>query len=303
MTHTTSLPGGRCITEDLDHYSRSVGAYDNRSVTYEFQTSWLKRTFPEEIVNQLRHTFPRDKELRMLNIGSGSGEIDCTMLQHIRAKFESITNHVVEPSGEMLTEYKTRADKLAAKELTGVRHEWHQQTLDEYMKASSRADDKFHLISAMHSLYYAESQEVAIDYLYDQLAEGGLLVIMMQDNDCGYLKLLRRFPLHSGAVDVTEALPNIYKHLDSRRIAYHKQLLPATYDVTPCYQHTEEGAFIVDFLSHVMNFEKVAPTDLKNEFLDYVKSSECSTVKGEKVLLNSDEVYLLIQRGSAWWRQ
>ena len=71
---TTTIPGARCITEDSTHYFRSVGAYDNKVVTYTFNKVWLQQTFPEKIVARLRQKFPDAKELRMLSVGSGNGK-------------------------------------------------------------------------------------------------------------------------------------------------------------------------------------------------------------------------------------
>ncbi len=101
----------------------------------------------------------------------------------MRAKFESIDNHVVEPSGEMLAQYKSRVSDLETKkQLTDVSCTWNQQCLDEYMESAAGSDGgKFHLISAMHSLYYVENQGTSLKYLLDKLEYGGLLVIMMQD--------------------------------------------------------------------------------------------------------------------------
>ncbi|XP_072051766.1 histamine N-methyltransferase-like [Amphiura filiformis] len=295
---TTTIPGARCITDDNNHYFRSVTTYDNKVVEYTFSKVWLQKTFPETIVAKLRENFPDVKQLRMLNVGSGNGEIDCTMLKHIRAKFESIDNHVVEPSGDMLSEYKSRVNNFTTcNQLADVSCTWNQQGLDEYMTSPAGSESgKFHLISAMHSLYYVKNQGASIDYLHDKLAEGGLLIIMMQDENCGYLKIHRRYPLYNGANDLLAALPKILTHLKDRKIHYDQELLSASCDVTSCYQGTEEGSYIIDFLSHIMNFEKVAPSDLQKEFLEYVRSAECARVDGDKVFLNSDETALVIER-------
>ena len=114
-----------------------------------------------------------------------TGEIDCTMLKHLRAKFESVNNHVVEPSEDMVSEYKSRIQDLStSQQLTQVSCHWYQQGMDEFMESSAGLQDqKFHFISAMHSLYYVKSQAAAVDYLHEKLEEGGLLVIMMQDGE------------------------------------------------------------------------------------------------------------------------
>ncbi|XP_035672501.1 histamine N-methyltransferase B-like [Branchiostoma floridae] len=48
-------------------------------------------------------------DLRVLGIGSGSGEADSVILKKLLQRHSSVYNHrVVEPSGELLTRYKVR---------------------------------------------------------------------------------------------------------------------------------------------------------------------------------------------------
>ena len=123
-----------------------------------------------------------------------------------------------------------------------------------------------------------------------------MFLLFLSAENCGYLKIHRRFPLYDGAKTLLAALPNICKRLQEQGIQYDQELLPATYDVTSCYRGTEEGGYIVDFLSHVMHFDKMAPEELKEEFMEYVRSTECATVDCDKVLLNADETALIIER-------
>ncbi len=69
-----TIPGARCITDDTNHYYRSVTTYDNKVVQYAFREVWLPKTFPEVIADKLRRKFQDLKQIRMLNVGSGDGE-------------------------------------------------------------------------------------------------------------------------------------------------------------------------------------------------------------------------------------
>ena len=54
-------------------------------------------------------------------------------------------------------------------------------TLDEFKTNQESNPCKFHFISAIHSLYYVDDPQMAVDYLYNLLEDGGKLLIVMQD--------------------------------------------------------------------------------------------------------------------------
>ena len=108
------------------------------------------------------------------------GEMDVMMLAKLLQIFPSINNRVVEPSRDQLLMYKAHV-QARADQLQGVVCDWRQQTMDEYQKAGNHT--KFHFISAIHSLYYAEDIEQSLLHLYDLLELGGMLLVIARSGN------------------------------------------------------------------------------------------------------------------------
>ncbi|XP_078593204.1 histamine N-methyltransferase-like [Branchiostoma floridae x Branchiostoma japonicum] len=111
-------------------------------------------------------------ELRVLGIGSGSREADSFMLKKLLQRHSSVYNRVVEPSEELIEEYKALAREDAS--LGAVNFDWRQQTAEEYFQ--TKDDTKFHLIHASHVLYYVEDPDATLRNMWEQLEDGGYML-------------------------------------------------------------------------------------------------------------------------------
>ncbi|XP_066275896.1 histamine N-methyltransferase-like [Branchiostoma lanceolatum] len=91
-------------------------------------------------------------DVRVLGIGSGSGEVDRAVLKKVLQRHNRVYSRVVEPSKDMIKQYKelVRVDTS----LSAVKFDWRQQTAEEYFQ--TKGDTKFHLIHAVHVLYHVE---------------------------------------------------------------------------------------------------------------------------------------------------
>ena len=82
--------------------------------------------------------------------------------------------YVVEPNKDLLTKYQ---DKVKRNEdgVGDIGYEWHNQTFQEFGKT----DQKYHFISAIHSMYFLGNPEGAITSLYSLLEQGGMMLIVV----------------------------------------------------------------------------------------------------------------------------
>ena len=102
------------------------------------------------------------------------------MLSELITSFPKIVNLSIEPNVEELSRYKQLVRTNKSK-LSGITFTWNQQTLTEFQKVSelsAHSATGFHLITAIHSLYY-EPLESALQYLYERLANNGILVVAL----------------------------------------------------------------------------------------------------------------------------
>ncbi|XP_072013514.1 histamine N-methyltransferase-like isoform X2 [Amphiura filiformis] len=288
-----SQPKFACLTDDLDRYNTAFETYERQAVSHGFK-AWINQCLPD-VAAELKKTFPSD-EVRMLSVGGGTGRLDSKIVRQFLPHFSKITNTVIDPSKEAISTYQTMVAD-SNNQLSGITYDWNTMTLDEF-KANQESNParKFHFISAVHSLYYPDDPQMAVSYLYDLLEDGGKLLIVMQDEDSGIERIVRKFDLFDDATNQVDAFAAVRNQLKQLHIDYEKHMLPASYDVTPCYQDTEEGGLLLDFISHAANFKQTVSNQIQHDLLEYMRSEECSKVKGEQVLLDALEVALIVTK-------
>ncbi|XP_019637253.1 PREDICTED: histamine N-methyltransferase-like [Branchiostoma belcheri] len=131
------------------------------------------RAYLEFLEDNIPIPTPRQEgaAVRVLSIGSGSGEVDSAILRKILQRQSSVYNRVVEPSGEMIKNFKAMVQHDTS--FGAVKFDWRQQTAEEYF--SDNDGKKFDLAHAVHVLYFVEDHHATLRNMWEQLAEGGHL--------------------------------------------------------------------------------------------------------------------------------
>ncbi|XP_022080432.1 histamine N-methyltransferase-like isoform X2 [Acanthaster planci] len=273
-----SLPD---LLKSPDHYLKSFNAYKTSILKFSKYTAWVDGVLSEAVVDKLQAVMGRQEELRILGVGSGDGSVDYTILKRLLHHFPRINNRVVEPFSEQLRQYKALA-LSKAHELPGVDHHWRQQTIEQYQKEGDLT--KFHFVSAIHTLYYVEKSSLM--YLYDCLEPGGVLLVVLESENSGMSQLWYHFlqdqPRYVSSADLQSSL--------ERRGIPHKKIRQRCHiDITMCFGETSaEGKMLMDFFSHVVDFDKVASKGFQRSMMEYLASSHCSKKCG-------DEVWLIVE--------
>ncbi len=97
-------------------------------------------------------------------------------------RFSNITTHVVEPNEEAIKKYQDAVHHQICQsdnDMPGVRYEWYNQTLQDFMRRHIR--QKYHFISLVHSVYFIWDVDLegAIKELYKLLEPGGIMFIVL----------------------------------------------------------------------------------------------------------------------------
>ena len=108
-----------------------------------------------------------------------SGDFEIQLITQLLTKHATIQTTVVEPAADHIERFQSLAS--TGGDLSEVAWDWRRQTLEEYREHRKDISDasKFHLILAIHCLYYVDDLEQSILDMMSCLEDGGLLVIML----------------------------------------------------------------------------------------------------------------------------
>ncbi|XP_035672629.1 histamine N-methyltransferase-like [Branchiostoma floridae] len=232
-------------------------------------------------------------DLRVLGIGSGSGETDSAILKKLLQRHSSVYNRVVEPSGEMIGRYKALVREDTS--LGAVRFDWRQQTAEEYFQ--TKDDTKFHLIHAVHVLYHVEDLDATLRNMWGQLEDGGYMFVTMQSGKGGWgglrHKLWEKFGLGDRLKTWCSTSGDVKQRLDTRGISYVTSLDTNNINVSECFkENSENGKLLLDFLTHTPYVSSEA--EIKAMALGYIRGNSSSV--DDKILFSAmSEVILALK--------
>ncbi|XP_019637254.1 PREDICTED: histamine N-methyltransferase-like [Branchiostoma belcheri] len=190
------------------------------------------RAYLEFLEDNIPIPTPRQEgaAVRVLSIGSGSGEVDSAILRKILQRQSSVYNRVVEPSGEMLKDFKALVQHDTS--LGAVKFDWRQQTAEEYFSQSDGT--KFDLAHAVHALYFVDDHDATLRNMWEQLDEEGHLFVL--------------------------ALTGINYVITDEQEQY--------VNVAECFkEHSEAGRLLLDFLTQTSNVS--AHPEMRSKVLEY----------------------------------
>ncbi|XP_071476280.1 histamine N-methyltransferase-like [Diadema antillarum] len=258
------------LAADLAHYSKAYNVFVEKTGKHTSDRKWAEENFPSAVVHKLGEIRPSDHILRSLGVGSGSGEYDIILLRMFSQRFACFNHVVLEPARVYLEEFQSAATKESSSADWSVpgaaNFEWHNETLEEYMaKKSGQSNEgspqQFDFISAVHSLYYVDDLRVALKFLYDSLAPGGiLLTTLLKDTSSLNAHEFRKEDYTSST-----RVKRILKELD---IPFTISEQRVTVDITSIFdQGSAEGNLLLDFLTHVGHFRESATKEMEDAVL------------------------------------
>lgn len=165
---------------------------------------------------------------------------------------------------------------------------------EEYERQNKQKNEskKFDFIHMVEVLYYVENVRDTITYFHSCLQTNGKLLIIQTADDSGFHSLWKKY----GSWFLNSCLfLDVHKILDEMRIKYRLYELSSDLDITECFiEGNENGERLLDFLTHVVDFRKTAPADLKEEVLHYLRQPQCSKEENGKVLFNNNLYFMVI---------
>ncbi|XP_078665467.1 histamine N-methyltransferase-like [Branchiostoma floridae x Branchiostoma belcheri] len=227
--------------------------------------------------------------VRVLSIGSGSGEVDSTILKKIMQNQSSVNvySRVVEPSAERLREFKDLVQQDTS--LSAVKFDWRQQTVEEYFSESDGT--KFDLAHAIQVLYHVHDHHATLRNMWEQLADGGYLFALLLSDKIGQGKLQHEmwkwFP-HEKNKDRLQTSHitsgDVTRSLESMGISYVIAEGDVDINIAECYKEdSETGRLLLDFLTQTSNIH--AHPKMRSAVLEYCLRN--SSLVDDKVLFKA----------------
>lgn len=283
------------LTDDNNRYIKSFQLFLERSTEHQCMLDFVHGVLPDILAS----IGEGRSSLNILGVGSGAGEIDVEMLSQLRLKLPGlkVDNEVVEPSPEMMYNYKVLVSK--SPNLEHVNFKWNKMTASEFENhwQEKNLTKKMDFIHMIQMLYYVADPRATVSFFRSLLNKNGKLMIILVSDKSGWGRLWKTFKADLSIGDISQCLTtgDIKSFLDADGIKYKNYQLPSQMDITECFSEGDEkGELLLDFLTEVIEFSKSAPPDLKASVLDLLRHPDCSSeVDGKVVFNNTLEVLVL----------
>ena len=257
------------ICHDPIHYSRAVSAYEGNSNVREVDMDWWRNTMPG-VITKAASSGP----FRVLAVGAGNGQpFDEELLNILCAAQKHIVYTVVEPSPTALKEFKD----FVKNKYSSVEFKWFCATFQDFQDKEV-VSDGYNLIHFLHSVYYISSSEVELRErlrrCYKELLHtGGAMVITAHS-----YKGKSCLPPMEGLWWIAKCNKILQFATDE---GWKVEADEGKYkvDASLCFDETsEEGNFLLDFVTRTKNYRQVATKEQIEKTLRYIQEqTDCES--------------------------
>ncbi|XP_041477527.1 histamine N-methyltransferase-like [Lytechinus variegatus] len=226
-----------------------------------------------------------------------AGEMDSKMAASIKSRFSSVRNVVLDPSEKQLQMYRSLIESNQSA-FKGIEFDLRQLSIDKYRTNGEDHPPKYHFINAVQSLYYVDDVKDTVRYLYDHLEKGGVMLITIVSDTCGFWRLYDTFPRLRDNVGHYMCINQVRQCLYSLGLTFEEKRQPFHADISSCFQDgSTEGAYLIDFITQINDLRGTASPDFYREVVDFLGSSKCSKRKEDgTILLINDWDAVVVQK-------
>lgn len=171
-----SLDPIRCTSDDNRSWQAEPLSSDRYAECVEIYeaASNQRRLLQQSLTNQIGDAYA-GRALRMLNVGSGSGEFDAGVLEHLAPRLGPIDYTGIDPNPHQCELARQRLAPLAGAAL--------RVDVVNDVFAPSLLHGRYDVICFVHCLYYFDDPGMAIGIALHALAPGGRLIVVHAPNE------------------------------------------------------------------------------------------------------------------------
>ncbi|XP_012595571.1 histamine N-methyltransferase [Microcebus murinus] len=286
----------RSLFSDHGRYVESFRRFLSNSTEHQCMQEFMDKKLPGIIAR----IGDAKREIKILSIGGGAGEIDLQILSKVQAQYPGvrINNEVVEPSAEQIVKYKELVAKTS--NLENIKFAWHKETSSEYQNRmmEEKVLQKWDFIHMIQMLYYVKDIPATLKFFHSLLGTNAKILITLVSGASGWDKLWKKYGSRLPRDDLCQYITSsdLTQMLDNLGLKYECYDLLSTMDISDCFiAGNENGELLWDFLTETCNFNTTAPPDLKAEILKDLQEPEFSVKKEGKVLFNNTLSFIVVE--------
>jgi SAM-dependent methyltransferase len=197
----------------------------------------------------------------ILSVGCGTGAFDECVLRSARARMKHVTYVGVEPNEISGAEFSQTMGKQVSDQV--------DVSLLLQKFEDNVFENQFDLILFVHSIYYLEERNGAIDAALRALKPGGELIIIVAPSED--LNTIANLIWQRQMDQSSWFSADVRAHFDARGLDYDETRVSANLDAKECFgEATEVGRNIVDFI--VQTRVDKLPTGLRRDISNFLMS-------------------------------
>ena len=200
----------------------------------------------------------------ILSVGCGAGAFDEHVLKYLNGRMEQVKYLGIEPNPLEATEFLKRMQAQSVGQMA-------VDTSVLVEKFGERSlDGAFDLILFVHSIYYLDDRNEAIDAALSALKPGGVLIIVVAPDES--LNVIANLIWQRQMGQKSFFSDDLRRHFDARGIDYSETRIAANLDATAGFNSTsQEGRDIIDFT--VQTRMALLPEPLQHDISEFLLST------------------------------
>ncbi|XP_077986961.1 histamine N-methyltransferase A-like [Glandiceps talaboti] len=293
--------------EEMPDIIINNGAYiDNHEALYASEFEERCHIYEPDMKKLFKNlNTSKEKELRVLAVGTGCGSNDIPILNVLSGLNQKISYTVVDPLDRQIERFKSMVQRQGDK-WKGVTYDYHVKTIQDYVNERKQRnidqDEKFDIIHALHCVYYFPKDGEIFRELYDLLRNPGTLLLRQESHGerGGWVKLWSYYnQFYKNSIypylDIDVLLTSIRQQLHGIEInTSYRENSPI--NITECFiEDSEIGNKMLSCFFQCEDFRKEIRQETAKSLLKYLKE-ECSIIDGDKVILPGYEVDIIIKK-------
>jgi len=268
------------LLADSNNYKETLQTYLRYVQQLPPQREWMTYKFGLRI----RDLFDAKSELRIMAVGSGSGEVDVDFLKEIvkcgkerLGDNYSVVYQVVEPNPSNMECFRKAVTNN--QDFKRIKFQWYNGFFEKFcddFKQKEVEVNKFDFVHFVRVFYHIDSVK-GLDRAYEHLlAKNGIMCAIGENENAFWPKMMHFLAAHklehecftcSGPVSQNYFLPGWLQLARERDWRYESYVQGYKFDITPMYDpNSKDGNQLIDFALHAKDSRKAFKKEVIEDF-------------------------------------